>query len=261
MDENVLLNYKDLGEGKALIICHGLLGSGDNWVSIARALSQEFRIILVDLRNHGKSFHSEDISYSAMSEDILVLMDHLDIEHCCLLGHSMGGKLAMTFALEHPDRCDGLIVVDSTSLAFRGGHEYIFETMMAAPLDSFGSRSEIDEYFKSYFKEDGLRWFLLKNIALTDGVYTWKPNLTDLYENYHKIVEAIPINGTYQGKTTIIAGGESDYVQDEDLESMRSFFPNIQYHVVEGAGHWVHAQKPKEMKSHIHSFMKEEIEL
>jgi pimeloyl-ACP methyl ester carboxylesterase len=250
------LNHKIIGEGEPVIIMHGLFGMLDNWQSVAKMLSEKYMVILVDLRNHGKSFHSEDWSISVMAEDVRIFMEENWIYHASILGHSMGGKVAMELALKEPDLVDKLIVVDIAPKAYAPGHDQIFDALNSIPIDQISSREEATEILSSKIDQLGIVHFLLKNIARKkEGGYRWKMNLQTITENYDTIIEATKISETYDGETLFIRGSDSNYILKEDEDLIKRIFTNAQIKTIEGAGHWVHADKRDEFVKVVESFL------
>ena len=171
------LNYKQFGQGEPIIILHGLFGTLDNWQTIAKQLAEHYMVYIIDQRNHGKSPHSDDFSYEIMAEDLKEFMFRHHIYEATIIGHSMGGKVAMRFALDYPDMVSKLVVVDITPKRYKGEHETIFEAMFDLDLKNLIHRKEIDEQLKSRIPNDGVRLFLMKNLAREKtGGYRWKMN-------------------------------------------------------------------------------------
>ena len=214
-------------------------------------------VYAVDQRNHGRSPHTDDFDYALLAEDIRDFMEAQHMHRAHLLGHSMGGKAAMQFALEYPDRVDRLVVVDMGTRAYPGGHEAIFEALFGLDLEGIASRREADAYLATRIPEAGIRQFLLKNLTRhKSGGYVWKANLPSLYDNYARILA--PITGSpYEGPTLFIRGADSRYVQDADLAELQQLFPNSRVATVAGAGHWVHAEQPAVVYQLVRDFLLE----
>ncbi|MEX0812860.1 MAG: alpha/beta fold hydrolase [Chitinophagales bacterium] len=250
------LNYKSFGKGEPLIILHGLLGSLDNWQSIARKLSDDYKVYIVDQRNHGKSPHSEEHTFESMQQDLLELMDSEEIEKANILGHSMGGKTAMLFAIKNPDRVNKLIVVDIANKAYGRGHDDIFKALMAVPIDEIESRNEAEEVLAKYIPQKAIRLFLIKNLDRlgSSDNFTWKMNLDALWENYDRISEVLP-NGVFEGNVLFLKGEHSPYIQKADEALIKKQFPKAVIKTVPNAGHWVHAESPKEFLKILKAFL------
>lgn len=250
------LNYKTFGQGDPIIILHGLFGTLDNWQTIAKQLAEQYSVFIIDQRNHGRSPHTEDHSYQLMADDLFEFMSNHWIYGAHVIGHSMGGKTAMKFALEYPEQVNKLIVVDMGIKANEGGHETIFEAMFDLDLDHLESRTIADEQLKTRIDEYGTRQFLLKNLTRKKkGGYEWKMNLPVLHQNYAEILSAIEGNSTFDHPTLFLRGGKSDYILDEDFEDIQSLFPDSQLATIQEAGHWVHAEAPKQFMEVVLDFL------
>lgn len=235
---------------------HGLFGMLDNWQSVAKMLAEDHMVILVDLRNHGRSFHSEEWSIALMTEDLVAFLEENWIHHAAILGHSMGGKVAMKLALSEADLVNKLIIVDIGPKAYPPGHDQIFEALNSLPIEQIESREEATEMLSSEIEEIGVVHFLLKNIARKkEGGYKWKMNLKAITENYESIIEETKSPNTYDGETLFIRGGKSNYILEEDKEQILQLFPNSKIESIEGAGHWVHADKRDEFVELVRSFL------
>ncbi len=250
------LNYKEFGQGDPIIILHGLFGTLDNWQTIAKKLAENNTVYIVDQRNHGRSPHADELDYPIMAEDLQQFMERKWIYEAVILGHSMGGKTAMQFALDYPDMVNKLIVVDIAPKAYTGGHQTIFDALLALDLDKLDNRKEADAFLAERISEFGVRQFLLKNLSREkEGGYRWKMNLPAIYHNYSKILAAIESDEIFDEPTLFIRGGQSEYVQDGDMATIKKRFPQSLLTTVENAGHWVHAEQPKELLSLIQDFI------
>lgn len=239
------LNFQDRGSGPPLIIMHGLFGSLSNWKSIARRLEDDHRVVIVDLRNHGRSGWSDDVSYPAMADDIAELMDRLGLERSSLVGHSMGGKVAMSMALTQPGRVDRLVVVDIAPVEYGHSHEGLVETMLGVDLDRIHSRQDLDAQLEHSIPEPGVRSFLGQNLEFADGRYRWRINLEAL-ANAMGLLTGFPGFGDqhFDGPTCFVYGQNSDYVGADHRAAIKRYFPNATLIGIPAAGHWVHAEKP-----------------
>lgn len=250
------LNYKTFGQGEPLIILHGLFGMLDNWQTLGRKLGEHFTVFILDQRNHGRSPHAEPHDYPAMAEDLKNFMENHLIMRSHLLGHSMGGKTVMQFALSYPDMVDKLIVVDIAPKTYPGGHQEIFEALSQLKLEGEKSRVAIDQQLAERIPQRSIRQFLLKNLARDpDKGFRLRMNLPVIYRDYEKILQPPEREDTFRGETLFIRGANSPYVQDEDLDLIREFFPQAGLQTIEGAGHWVHAEKPRELLSAVQNFL------
>lgn len=233
------------GEGAPLIILHGLFGASGNWRSLARnSFSHSFRVVSVDLRNHGRSPHSDEFSYRALMDDILELLVDEEIGHAHFLGHSMGGKLAMHLALEHSRVVDKLIIADIAPRAYKRRHDSIFRALRNIDPALFEARYEIDAAMITMIPEPEVRQFLLKNLHTLDGRLRWKINFPAIERAYSDIMSEVQSWNIFEGETLFIRGENSDYLMDSDLPSIRALFPFAQIKAMQNAGHWLHADNP-----------------
>lgn len=246
MNDTQRLHYSRQGEGPALIILHGLFGSGSNWNSQARQLAGQFDVILPDLRNHGRSFHAPAMSYADMAGDVRRLMDALALETALVLGHSMGGKAAMTLALESPERVRALVVADIAPVAYRDqSNRPLIEAMQRVDLGSVGSRADADAALAADVPERMVRQFLLTNLQFKNDSYSWRIPLDILADRLQEL-EDFPASGaSYQGPALFLYGGKSDYVTADSHATIRRYFPAAQLHAIPEAGHWLHAEQPQ----------------
>jgi esterase len=242
------LNFESYGQGEPLIILHGLFGSLENWQSISRRLAERFWVLAVDQRNHGRSPHSPEMTYHLMAEDLNEFMESHHLAQASLLGHSMGGKTAMQFALLHPQKVEKLIVVDIAPREYPPHHREIFEALLSLDLASFQNHEQIEKALAASIPELGVRRFLLKNLARgADRKFHWKINLPGIYRNYDRLNQALPIERIYEKPALFIRGGKSDYIRPGDLPIIERWFPQAEVRTVAQAGHWVHADAPEEL--------------
>ena len=242
------LNYKQFGkEYKTLVILHGLMGSLDNWQTLAKRWSEHFPVFIVDLRNHGKSFHSDDFSLELMVEDVREFCEEQELDEINLLGHSMGGKVAMLFALKYPDLVDKLIVADIAPKSYHGHHDMIFEAMQTLPIEKINSRSEADEHLSEFIPQPSLRGFILKNLTRDkdSSSYKWKLNLESIIANYDNILTFEDHGRQFDKPVLFLKGERSDYIQNDELEDYKRIFPLAALKTVEDSGHWLHAENPE----------------
>ena len=224
----MIINSRVFGKSEnKLIILHGFLGSLDNWITIAKKISDlGFEVHVVDQRNHGKSFHSENHSYELMAVDLKNYIEHFHFDKASIIGHSMGGKTACFFALNHSNMVDKLIIVDILPIKYKKDYNSIFKALSTIDLNSISNRYDIDNHLKKFFKDELFISFLSKNI-----------------EN---ILDQINSNIFYKGKAFFIKGLNSDYITDEGLKKTQVLFPNYNLIPVEEGGHWLHHEKQKE---------------
>lgn len=227
-----------------VVLIHGLFGSYENLGVIARSLSEQFHIINIDVRNHGRSEHSEQMNYALMTEDLAQTLDALGINHVALLGHSMGGKLAMAFALAYPERVTKLILADVAPIHYPPRHSNVFAGLMAVDLANITSRTDADKQLAEFITEPGVRQFLLKSLIKENDSFAWRFNLTALHDNYNELIAAGAEQGQYLGPTLFIKGGNSDYILPEHKQRITQLFPKAEAKVIQDTGHWLHAEKP-----------------
>ena len=240
------LNYKEYGSGKPLIILHGFMGSLDNWHTLANQFGKDYKVFALDQRNHGKSAHSENHTIALMVADLKLFMETHQLNQACILGHSMGGKVAMQFALDYPQLVDKLIVVDIAPKQYKRGHDDVFKAIFAVELAQIESRKQAELLMETHLPDFGIRQFLLKNLdRREDGSYAWKMNLPILHADYEEIIKAIISKGNFPHPTLVIKGGNSRYILDDDLLDFNQFFPDNTLVTIPNAGHWVHAEAPQ----------------
>lgn len=249
------LHFERLGAGQPLVILHGLLGSGDNWLGLARAWVQDFDIVVPDLRNHGRSPHAEEAGFAAMASDVAELIAAEGLSQVIVLGHSLGGKVAMQLALEHPELVKGLIAVDIAPKAYAPAHKALMEALMAVDLSRFTTRGEVDTVLSGPIPAPAIRQWLLKNLNRdADGKLTWKPNLPVLHRQLGELSGGFAEMREYSGPVLFVGGGCSDYVSAEDLPRIREYFPQAKLEVIPEAGHWVHVDAPGKVGELVRKF-------
>ena len=250
------LNYKTFGQGQPLIILHGLLGSLDNWQTIGKELSENYTVFIVDQRNHGKSPHSDNFNYDLLSEDLYEFMDEHFISSAHILGHSMGGKTAMYFAMKYPEKIDKLIIADIAPVQYEEGHNEIFEALFSIDLSQEDNRNEIDDKLKLKIPNYGVRQFLMKGLTRNDDKeLAWKFNVKAIWENYKEILKTFDTDAHFDNETLFIKGQNSDYILDEYKNDILKYFPKAKFATIEGVGHWLHAEKPKEFFELVDEFL------
>lgn len=250
------LNHKIIGEGKPLIILHGVFGSLDNWFSVGKSLSESRKVILVDLRNHGQSPHNSVFNYGVMAEDVVELIEDLVFDRVDLMGHSMGGKVAMEVATRFTPLVDRLIVVDIGPKKYPPHHEDIYKGFRSLNLQKLTSRNEADQLLSEKIADFGVRQFMLKNLnRKSEGGFEWKLNLDAIESNASEIGAPLTSEAQFPGKTLFIGGARSRYIQQEDYSLIAKHFPQSHIEMVADAGHWVHAEKPSELQKIIEKFL------
>jgi esterase len=250
------LFYRELGTGNPIVILHGLFGSSDNWLSIAKELANTHSIYLLDQRNHGQSPHSDTFDYSTMANDLEEFIDEHEIENPVILGHSMGGKTAMEFAVKNPDKWSKLIVVDIAPKTYSVHHDQILEGLNSLDLKTINSRNEADERLSKWVPEMGVRQFLLKNLSRDNIGFSWKINLPVISKNIEIIGEGLSKRLSKAKPTLFIRGSNSNYIMDSDFELIEQYFPSAKIETVENAGHWIHAEQPEEFLNIVNQFLK-----
>lgn len=238
------LHYEIAGEGQPIILLHGLFGAANNWSTIAKHLAQHYQVISVDLRNHGQSPHHESQTYTAMAGDLLNLCDALNLSSIHLLGHSLGGKVAMQFAAQHPEKLDQLIIVDMAMRAYEDEHMHLIDAMLALDLNPIRSRLEADKALSNAIPNKMVRQFLLMNLDKTERNWQWRINLPGLKANYTKLLTAVCESTTYHKPSLFIRGEYSHYVQDSDVAQIQQHFTQAQFTSLP-TNHWVHAEQPQ----------------
>ncbi len=251
-----LLNYKILGEGPPLLILHGLFGSLDNWISAAKNLSENYQVILVDQRNHGQSFHSDDFSYDYMAQDLQHLLNTINIKKPILLGHSMGGKTVLKYASKYGDDFEKMIVVDIAPKPYPVHHQSILDAYNAVDLSKVERRGDAEDQLKPLVKNTAIRQFLLKNLYRDkNGKFSWKINLPTIENNIEKVGEGLPADKISDKPVLFVRGEKSDYILDEDLDLIKTLFPNANLVTIKNAGHWIHAEQPKAFLQTVKQFL------
>lgn len=251
------LHFRSYGKGRPLIILHGLLGSLDNWATLARRLADHFHVYTFDARNHGRSSHSSVMSYDAMVEDVRTFMRDHSLASAYLLGHSMGGKTAMQCAVMYPELVDKLIVVDIAPKAYGRRHDHIFEALCSLDLRMYSHRQEVEEALAVKIPEPATVHFLLKNLARDEtGKFKWKMNLPALKRHYDEISKGTPLPARFDKPSLFVRGGRSTYILDDAKKLIKHFFPRSTILTVKNAGHWVHADAPDDLFEIILTFLK-----
>jgi len=243
-------------EGQDLIVIHGLFGMSDNWNTLGKKFSKYCRVHLIDLRNHGRSPHSTDFNYDVMCDDVLEYMQDNAITNPIILGHSLGGKVAMNFAFTYPDKIEKLIVADIAPREYNSDfYKNLLATLYKLPLEDFDKREEIDSVLSSTFEDKGMRLFLLKNLYRNENKeFAWRFNIEVLLEKVNNIQEADFIKGICDVPTHFIRGGNSNYITSEDELIINKHFSDFSIATIDGAGHWLHAEKPERFYNEVMGF-------
>ena len=249
------LFFRTVGEGKPLIILHGLFGSSDNWLTHAKSLGSNHKVYLVDQRNHGASPHNDEFTYEKMVDDLLKFIKQHDLIRPDIIGHSMGGKVAMLFAVRYPDQINKLIIVDIAPKFYPVHHNTILEGLKAIPITTLQSRQEADDILTGYIDLPGVRQFLLKNIKRSDDGFEWKMNLNVIYDHIANVGNGLEDDDQFDHETLFIRGSESDYIEDSDIPDLNDHFPKNDLVTIHGASHWVHVEEPEQLLKAIEIFL------
>ncbi|HEY7840863.1 MAG TPA: alpha/beta fold hydrolase [Gammaproteobacteria bacterium] len=252
---SLALAHETLGSGEPLLILHGLFGSKRNWMSLVRPLSAFARVIAVDLRNHGDSPHVPAMGYHDMALDVLALCDQLGLERVNIAGHSMGGKVAMIFALDHPERTRRLMVLDVAPVRYDSGFDRYVAAMQSLPLESIRSRREAEASLAAAVPDPATRQFLLHNLVRDGESFRWRINLGAIAANLAGLGDFPATEHTWNGPARFVAGGRADYLRPEHAPAIRRLFPAATMHTIEDAGHWLHADRPEAVIAQFREFL------
>ena len=249
------LYFRAYGQGEPLVILHGLFGASDNWHSLATRLGERFHVIVPDLRNHGQSPHGDEMTYPLMAGDVAELLAGQGLAGADVLGHSMGGKVAMQLALTQPALVRKLIVADMAPRGYTPLHNEIIAALAALDVASYSSRTEIEEVLAGPIPSLNLRRFLLKNLGRTaEGKFCWKINVAGIAAGYANL-RAPVAGGPFAGPALFIRGAKSEYIRAAGEPSIREFFPGAELKTIENAGHWLHADAPEEFLGLVREFL------
>lgn len=249
------LNYERQGSGEPVILIHGLFGDLDNLKSISRSLADSYTVVNLDVRNHGQSPHCDEMSYAAMAQDVITIADEEGFDKFHLLGHSMGGKIAMEIALRYPSRVRSLIVADIAPVAYDARHSSILDALCSIDVDNLSSRQEADDQLAKSIETKGVRQFLLKNLRKDNDNWFWRFNLKGLQANYSTLIGEPTSEGQYTGPVLFIRGEKSDYVTTDHRDAIAQRFPSARPQTIKGTGHWLHAEKPQEFNQLVGDFL------
>ncbi len=250
------LHFKTYGSGRPVVILHGLLGMSDNWSTIARSLADQFLVFTVDLRNHGRSPHSEAFSYRSMVEDLRLFMEEQWLfEGAIVIGHSMGGKVAMQLAFDYPDLVQHLVVVDIAPISYPSSHDLILEVLSSIKLDDHDSRGSVAEEMLAQLQDERVVQFLLKNLRREKEKYTWRMNLPVIRREYQAGLAAPDPGASFEGATLFLRGGQSDYILPQHEPIIRSHFPSAKIQTIAASGHWIHADSPAPFLQAVRDFV------
>ena len=253
-----MLYSKIEGSGKPLLILHGFLGMSDNWKTLGMQYATEgFQVHMLDLRNHGRSFHASEFSYEVMVQDVLEYCFANNLENSSIIGHSMGGKIAMLFAVTYPEKVNKLIVADIGPKYYKPHHQDILAGLNAVDFSIKPDRTQVDEILKPYIPDFGTRQFLMKSLYWQEpGQLAFRFNLEVFNSKIEEIGKALPSNAVFNNPTLFIRGGNSNYIKDEDFESIKHHFPKALFDTIPNVGHWLHAENPISFYEKTSAFLK-----
>ncbi|WP_324218444.1 alpha/beta fold hydrolase [Flavobacterium sp.] len=253
-----MLYSKIEGEGKPLVILHGFLGMSDNWKTLGTQYAQEgFQVHMLDLRNHGRSFHSEQFDYEVMVQDVLAYCEANNLISINILGHSMGGKIAMLYATTYPEKVEKLIVADIGPKFYPQHHQAILEGLNAVDFSQKPTRTEVEETLAKYITDFGTRQFLMKSLYWKEpGQLAFRFNLDVFNKSMEQIGTALPENAIFEKSTLFLRGANSNYILEEDFSTIKHHFPTAEIITIKNAGHWLHAENPEDFYQATISFLK-----
>lgn len=251
-----ILHATTLGSGQPLLILHGYFGMSDNWKSLGIQFAEGFEVHLIDQRNHGRSFHADEFDYELLVEDLYRYIKYHKLKQVILLGHSMGGKVAMQFAVTYPDLVDKLIVADISPKYYKPHHETILAGLNSINFELHTTRKQVAEALSIYIKEEEILQFLMKNVYWkSKGKLAFRINVQSLTENNAEVGEALPSFTHFDGKTLFLSGENSNYITKEDLPLISAHFSNSSVVTVKNAGHWLHAENPVQFYHEVVRFL------
>lgn len=250
------LHFKKFGAGDPVLILHGLFGMSDNWINIAKNLSREYLVYVLDMRNHGRSPHVDDFTYSHMVEDVYEFLTDFNHRQVSIIGHSMGGKTAMKFAMEYAHRINKLVIIDISPKKYPVFHKEIIDGLLAVDINNVSSREEADTQLAGHVSDKRIRQFLLKNIyRKEDASYAWRINLAAITKNITEISCEIVSKTPFEQPTLFIKGGESQYILPADEKQIQQQFSNSRIITIPKTSHWVHSEAPEEVYGLIKDFL------
>ncbi len=253
------LAYREFGQGQPLIIMHGLFGQSDNWNTLAKQFAEKgLHVFTLDLRNHGLSPHSDVWNYEVMADDLKEFIDDHQLKDPIILGHSMGGKVTMFFEMKYKGIAAKIIIADMSPRAYEPHHDSVLKALNAVDFTKIKTRKEAEAILNSYLDDFGTKQFLLKNIYWKDtenNIMDWRFDLKTISANYNTIIIGVP-QGMSEVPTLVVRGERSNYVEESDLIDFKAHFPNYKLETIMGAGHWIHAEKPKEFFEAVMMFIR-----
>ena len=256
MSNNPILHSTIKGAGTPLLILHGYFGMSDNWKTLGNQFANDFEVHLIDQRNHGRSFHADEFNYEVLAEDLHNYIQYYKLENIFLIGHSMGGKTAMLFSVTYPELIDKLIVVDISPRQYQPHHNAILAGLNAIDFSIQNTRGSVDKKLAEFIPEFGVRQFLLKNVYWREkGQLGYRFNLESLTENNPEVGESLPPFTIFDNKTLFLKGDKSDYITKEEKPIIEAHFPNSKIVEIKNAGHWLHAENPKQFYEEVCAFL------
>ena len=255
------LFFREFGTGQPAIILHGLFGQSDNWVTVGRRIADQFHVYIPDQRNHGQSPHTHIHSFPAMADDLAEFIEEHEIEDPELIGHSMGGKVAMTYALENPGKVKKLVVIDISPRKYpeRIIHTQVISQMIGIDLEKVTSRGEVEKMLHARISDPRIRMFIMKNLYYKlHGKLAWRLNIEAINQSMDLLFDGVRSENQFGGPALFIRGGKSDYVPDADIPLIKSLFPGAIIKTINGATHWVHADAPEELCVLLSGFLERE---
>lgn len=255
----IKLHYREYGEPEhpPVLLLHGLFGVSSNWMGVVKLLQADYRLILPDLRNHGRSPHHAKMDYPAMAGDLLALLDRLQLHSATLLGHSMGGKAAMWLALQQPERVERLVVADIAPVSYPSRFEQIFQGLEALPLAELTGRESADRHLARWISSRPLRQYLLQNLVKRPQGWQWRFNLPALSRSIESLARFPLAEGlSFAGEALFLHGERSDYVRPEHREEIDRLFPHARQRMLPKAGHWLYAEQPEAFSRVVKGFLR-----
>ena len=251
------LHYELQGEGRPLLILHGFLGSSDNWRAMRKRFASTYKVFCLDQRNHGNSPHSDIMDYTVMAEDLREFLAEQSLSNVCLLGHSMGGKVAMQFASESPEIVAKLVIVDISPKAYPPSHQPILQAMQNLELGGLKTYGQAEAALRAMIADSALSKFVVKNLTRDPtGAFQWRIGLDELGANYDELIKAPAILNRFAKPTCFIRGALSRSIEDQDFAAIREYFPLAEFHTVPNAGHWVHIDAPEEFHRIVDEYLR-----
>ncbi|MBM7072631.1 alpha/beta fold hydrolase [Shewanella sp. 202IG2-18] len=253
------MNYVVSGQGAPVVLLHGLFGNLDNLKSLGNELEQKHQVIRIDLPNHGQSLHINDLTFEVIIEQLIKVLDKCIIERAHIVGHSMGGKVALAFSLKHPEKCLSVVAADIAPAKYTRRHDTVFHALQSLPLEGNSDRRAALQHLIDSNIDNATSQFLLKNLQRTETGFSWKMNLDGLYNSYNNLIDWPYSQLQYRGPCLFLRGGDSDYVTSEHRNIIISQFPNASAKTIQGTGHWLHAQKPTVFNRIVKEFIEQSV--